>query len=141
MNRDRTDDGPTPPLEAAASPSWSVRAAAGRRLAATAPATGAAPEAAEALLRLLLDPHDTFVTQETAEALLERRDAWGLRMVLAALAAADDDAADHLGDAVDNVCRQSEDDAERLAALCSELASDADAAVRKEAGLLLATLR
>ncbi|MGN5635693.1 hypothetical protein [Streptomyces sp. AC154] len=48
--------------------SWSVRAAAGRRLAADAEV----PEVAVVLGRLLLDPYDTFVTRETAEALYPR---------------------------------------------------------------------
>ncbi|MEV7570530.1 hypothetical protein [Streptomyces tanashiensis] len=92
---------------------------------------------AEVLQRLLLDSRDTFVTQETAEALLERWDVLGLRMVLTALASADDDTADHLDAAILNVCGQSEEDGERLAALCSALTSDADRAVSGEARRIL----
>ncbi|GGP96585.1 hypothetical protein [Streptomyces roseolilacinus] len=120
-------------LRDARSASWSVRAAAGRRLA------GAAEDAevAAVLHRLLLDGQDTAVTQDTAEALLERGDAHGLRMVLAALARADDDTADHLDAAVDNVCRQSDEGLARLEALCRVLVSDADASVRDEAREIL----
>lgn len=45
---------------------------------------------APVLERLLLDPDDTAVTQETARALLERRDVLGLRAVLSALSRAEE---------------------------------------------------
>ncbi|MFF1355103.1 hypothetical protein [Streptomyces sp. NPDC058297] len=99
------------------------------------------PEVAEVLHRLLLDGRDTFVTQETAEALLGRWDVLGLRMVLAALASADDDTGDHLDAAILNVCGQSQEDGERLAGLCSALTSDADTAVSGEARRILEPLR
>lgn len=70
----------------AASKSWSVRAAAGRRLAAHAEVG----DAARILDLLLLDGEDTAVTQETAEALLGRGDVLGLHLVLKALAVAAD---------------------------------------------------
>ncbi|WP_406055939.1 hypothetical protein OG462_08265 [Streptomyces sp. NBC_01077] len=88
---------------------------------------------AEVLHRLLLDERDTGVTRETAEALLERWDVLGVRMVLAALVRADDNAADHLGFAINDVCRQSDEDVERLRELVSALTDDADAAVAREA--------
>ncbi|MGW0964636.1 hypothetical protein [Streptomyces sp. NPDC002516] len=44
------------------------------------------------LERLLLDAHNTAVTQETAQALLEGRDLVGLRAVLAALSRAEEGA-------------------------------------------------
>ncbi|MGW4437223.1 hypothetical protein ACWELO_15905 [Streptomyces sp. NPDC004596] len=72
-------------LRDAESESWSRRAAAGRQLATIA----GREEVAPVLERLLLDPHDTGVTQETAEALLQRRDLVGLRTVLAALSRAE----------------------------------------------------
>ncbi|MFB7356066.1 hypothetical protein [Streptomyces gardneri] len=96
---------------------------------------------AEVLHRQLLDGRDTFVAQETAEALLGRRDVLGLRKVLAALASADDDTGDHLDAAILNVCGQSKEDGERLAALCSALTSDPDNAVSGEAHRLLEPLR
>ncbi|WP_123459336.1 hypothetical protein [Streptomyces sp. PanSC19] len=124
-------------LQEATSASWSVRAATGRRLAAFAEV----PEASEVLQRLLLDARDTFVTQETAEALLERWDVLGLRRVLTAFADADDDTADHLDAAILHACGRSEEDGERLAALCSALTSDTDSAVSGEARRILEPLR
>ncbi|WP_329453625.1 hypothetical protein OG894_44695 (plasmid) [Streptomyces sp. NBC_01724] len=133
MPRPELDDELTPFLHGSTSASWSVRAASGRRLAAVAEV----PEVAEVLHRLLLDGRDTFVTQETAEALLGRWDVLGLRMVLSALASADDGTGDHLDAAILNVCGQSDEDGERLAELCSVLTSDADTAVRGEARRIL----
>ncbi|MFB7744014.1 hypothetical protein [Streptomyces sp. NPDC056132] len=123
----------SPAVAAARSPSWSVRAAAGRRLA------GAAEDAeiARVLQRLLLDGQDTAVTQETAEALLERWDVRGLRMVLAAFSSADDETGDHLDVAINNICCQSEEGFTRLEALASALVSDTDASVAGEAGRLV----
>ncbi|MER5820955.1 hypothetical protein [Streptomyces mirabilis] len=137
MTRPEFDDELIPTLQESTSASWSVRAASGRRLAVVAEV----PEVAEVLHRLLLDGRDTFVTQETAEALLGRWDVLGLRMVLAALASADDDTGDHLDAAILNVCGQSGVDGERLAALCSVLTSDAEAAVSGEARRILEPLR
>ncbi|WP_436995661.1 HEAT repeat domain-containing protein [Streptomyces sp. enrichment culture] len=117
----------------ARSPSWAARAAAGRRLAAAAQDPGVAG----LLLRLLLDDRDTAVTQETAEALLERWDVHGLRLVLAALAVADDDTGDQLDGALGDVCHQSDEDLARLKALASALVPDADPAVRREARQIL----
>ncbi|MEU7113060.1 hypothetical protein [Streptomyces sp. NPDC046182] len=76
--------------------------------------------------QLLLDGHDTYVTQETAEALLVRWDVVGLRLVLAADAVADDDTGDHVRAAILNICR-------RLDALCAALSSDVDRDVRAAA--------
>ncbi|WP_435842871.1 HEAT repeat domain-containing protein [Streptomyces filamentosus] len=123
-------------LQGADSPSWAVRAAAGRGLAGFA----GVPEADGVLRRLLVDGGDTFVTQETAEALLERRDARGLRLVLGAFAGADDDTADQLSDALFGVCCRTREDAERFAALCAVLAEDPDGAVRGEARWFLGRL-
>ncbi|MFF9340734.1 MULTISPECIES: hypothetical protein [unclassified Streptomyces] len=134
-NGDR--EGPDGLLGAADSPSWAVRAAAGRRLAASADMPGVEG----VLRRLLLDEWDTAVTQETAEALLERRDAIGLRLVLGALAVADDDTADELDAALACVFQPSGDAAAQLELLCGELASDLDAGVRREAATILLRLR
>ncbi|WP_128984539.1 hypothetical protein [Streptomyces roseicoloratus] len=85
-------------VQDADSASWAVRAAAGRRLAVAAEV----PKIAEVLRRLLLDAHDTGVVHETAEALLQRGDLWGLRAVLAALGRAEDSSvADQLAAEVD----------------------------------------
>ncbi|MEU0036238.1 hypothetical protein [Streptomyces sp. NPDC006333] len=86
MSEGQGADGLMAALRATESESWSCRAAAGRQLAAIA----GREEVAPFLERLLLDPHDTGVTQETAEALLQRRDFVGLRIVLAALSLAEE---------------------------------------------------
>ncbi|GIE92468.1 Resolvase, N terminal domain [Actinoplanes regularis] len=57
----------------AGSPNYRDRADAGRSLAIFAEV----PEAGKALLNLVLDAGDTFVTRETATALLRRQDAVG----------------------------------------------------------------
>ncbi|WP_326570234.1 hypothetical protein OIE69_02275 [Actinacidiphila glaucinigra] len=74
------DQALTTAVRDADSPDWSVRAAAGRRLAAS----DKVDEMADVIHRLLLDAQDTAVTQETAVALLARRDSIGLRRVLLA---------------------------------------------------------
>lgn len=79
-------------LDAASSPDWAIRAEAGRQLAARAER----PDAAAALHRLLLDAHDTAVTDAVAQALLERDDAHGTRLLAQAAAVADEEQLDHL---------------------------------------------
>ncbi|HEY8719982.1 MAG TPA: hypothetical protein VIM26_15480 [Pengzhenrongella sp.] len=64
-----------------------VRAAAGVLLASATDLD----QVADILIRLLLDQEDTFVTSETADALVDRRDVPGLRLVILALARADDE--------------------------------------------------
>ncbi|WP_328622658.1 hypothetical protein [Streptomyces sp. NBC_00354] len=121
------------------SPSWAVRAAAGRRLAAAAEV----PEIAEVLQRLLLDAYDTGVVQETAEALLQRRDMWGLRAVLAALARAVDlSVADQLAAEVDCDPRwlSGEPGGNEFFQQLRVLATDTDEGVCEEAQRLLARL-
>lgn len=86
VSQDERADRLTAALRDSESESWSRRAAAGRQLAAWAEREEVAP----VLERLLLDAHDTGVTQETAQALLERRDLVGLRAVLAALSRAEE---------------------------------------------------
>ncbi|MEV6247353.1 hypothetical protein AB0M38_14270 [Streptomyces sp. NPDC051742] len=121
-------------LRDARSDSWALRAAAGRRLAASAED----PAAAEVLRKLLLDGQDTAVTRETAEALLERWDVHGLRLVLAAFADADDNTADYLDGAISDVCCQSDEDFERLRELVSTLpAADADPVIERQAARIL----
>jgi hypothetical protein len=98
MTRTAPEQELTVAIADADSPSWSARAAAGRRLAASADLTGVS----YVLHRLLLDAQDTGVTQETAEALLARGDTLGLRTVLVALScAAETWTADQLSAAVD----------------------------------------
>lgn len=64
----------------AASPHYQDRADAGRGLAGFAYVPAARP----VLLELALDPANTFVTQETAEALFRRGDAEGFAVMSAA---------------------------------------------------------
>lgn len=122
-------------MEDADSPLWFVRAAAGRRLAASAELV----EVAEVLHRLLLDAQDTGVTQETAEALLARGDTQGLRIVLVALScAAETWTLDQLGAAVDcDPNWMTEEGESRLVRGLQELTADDDAGVRSEAERLL----
>ncbi|MFE3526507.1 hypothetical protein ACFXOD_33850 [Streptomyces sp. NPDC059161] len=118
------------------SPSWAVRAAAGRRLAAAV----TAPETAPVLHRLLLDGQDTAVVQETAEALLRRRDAWGLRVVLKALSDAErDDVADQLVAEIDCDPRwlSGEPGSDELIQQLRDLALDTDGGIREEAQAFL----
>ena len=126
-------------IESAASPSWSVRGAAGRQLARS----DKIEEVADVLHRLLLDAQDTWVIQETAEALLERKDTIGLRCVLMAYSQADThDAVDHLGAALD--CDpewMTTEGADRLIKQLRTLATDEDAGVRDGAQQSLAKLR
>jgi hypothetical protein len=126
-------------IQDADSPAWSVRASAGRRLAASAETPGTSG----ILRRLLLDAQDTGVTHETAEALLERQDVHGLRTVLGALARAQETStADQLSAAVDCDPRWMTDDgADQLVHQLRELASDEDAGVREESQRLLDSLR
>ncbi|WP_327063720.1 hypothetical protein OG715_01850 [Kitasatospora purpeofusca] len=121
------------------SPSWAVRAAAGQRLAA-APLI---ESVADVLHRLLLDPHDTGVTSDTAAALLARRDLPGLRAVLAARAVASDQGtADQLQAELDGDPRWTTGaDGDELAVQLRTLTSDPDPDVRSEALLRLSRLR
>lgn len=126
-------------IQNAASPVWSVRGAAGRRLADSDKIV----EMADVIQRLLLDAQDTWVIQETAEALLERRDTIGLRQVLLAYSRAGTyDTVDHLGAALDcNPEWETTQGADRLIKQYRELATDPDTGVRNEAQQILAKLR
>ncbi|MEU1494841.1 hypothetical protein ABZ456_31920 [Streptomyces sp. NPDC005776] len=123
----------------AASPAWSLGAAAGRRLAAPTKID----EVADVLLRLLLDPRDTGVTQATAEALLARKDTVGLRHVLMARSfAASVDTADQISAALDaDPDWLTTEGADRLIKQLWELTADNDPGVRDEAARILARIR
>ncbi|MFG3142208.1 hypothetical protein ACGFZA_39075 [Streptomyces sp. NPDC048211] len=125
------DDRQVTAIRDADSVSWSVRASAGRRLAASAELTGLT----RVLHRLLLDNQDTGVIRETAEALLARGDVSGLRTVLAALArAASADALDQLSAAVDcNPLWTTVEGTARLVEQLQGLVADVDEGVRNEA--------
>ncbi|MFD4538145.1 hypothetical protein ACFWNL_33015 [Kitasatospora sp. NPDC058397] len=137
--KDFQDREPIDSLVAADSPSWSVRAAAGRRLAAVPQIE----DVADVLHRLLLDAQDTAVTSETAVALLAREDLPGLRAVLAARAnATDQGTADQLSAELD--CDPRWMTGNGLAELIRQLktlTSDADSGVRDEARRRLSLLR
>lgn len=126
-------------LTDADSPDWSVRAAAGRRLAASDKIDGVA----DVLHRLLLDRGDSAVTQETAKALLSRKDTAGLRCVLLASSRAVEFwTRDELVAALDcNPEWLTTAGADRLIQQLHELAADDDAGVRDEAQGILAHLR
>ncbi|MFE2149151.1 hypothetical protein ACFXAO_03835 [Streptomyces lavendulae] len=136
---DFTEQGLRDAIAAAESPAWSVRAAAGRRLAAAPQIEGVAG----VLHRLLLDAQDTGVTSDTALALLARRDLAGLRAVLAARAVASDQGtADQLAAELDCDPRWATgEDGDELIAQLRTLAADQDPDVRNEAQLRLTSLR
>lgn len=77
-------------LAGASSPSWSRRVRAGCDLAPFADV----PEAADALVRLLLDTEDSAVTRRTAEALARVGTVAAARLIARAGAEADDSQAD-----------------------------------------------
>ncbi|WP_158820928.1 MULTISPECIES: hypothetical protein [unclassified Streptomyces] len=136
---DITEQGLRDVIDAADSPSWSVRAAAGRRLAAAS----RIESVAGVLLRLLLDAQDTGVTAETAAALLARRDLAGLRLVLAARAVASPEGtADQLAAELDCDPRWATgQDGDELITQLRALTSDPDPEVRNEAMLRLSRCR
>lgn len=133
-----TEQGLRDALAAAESPAWSVRAAAGRRLAAAPRIEGVAG----VLHRLLLDAL-TGVTSDTAAALLARGDPAGLRAVLAALAVASDQGtADQLAAELDCDPRWATgQDGDDLIAQLRILAASGDPDVHNEALSRLACLR
>src|SRR5262249_7835843 len=71
---------------------WSARAEAAQELARAAHR----PDIAEILLTLLLDQHDTAVTDATCHALLNRGDIHGVRLIARAIPAADPEQHDHI---------------------------------------------
>ncbi|MFE0700766.1 hypothetical protein [Streptomyces sp. NPDC058872] len=121
------------------SPDWAVRAASGRRLAAS----DKIDEVASVLHRLLLDTQNTAVTQETAEVLLARKDTAGLRCVLLARSWASETwTADEIQAALDgDPDWMTTEGADRLIAQLRELTADEDAGVCDEAQRILARLR
>jgi hypothetical protein len=110
----------------AGSPNYRDRADAGRSLASFAEV----PEAGRALLDLVLDAGDTFVTRVTAEALLRRQDAVGLAVVASALAAADPNHADWIHTAVLDVFMVYSRDRDAAVRECEVLTRGADEQVR-----------
>ncbi|WP_130399924.1 hypothetical protein [Micromonospora violae] len=133
------DQGLGTAIRNAGSPTWSARAAAGRHLAKSR----GIDEVADVLHRLLLDPEDTGVTWKTAEALLDRKDSVGLRLVLLARSyAANEATAAEIQAALDcNPDWMTADGADRLTRHLRELTVDEDAGVREEARRILGRLR
>ncbi|MFE4874092.1 hypothetical protein [Streptomyces sp. NPDC056682] len=123
----------------AGSPDWSVRAAAGRQLATS----DRIDEVADIIHRLLLDEQNTGVTQDTAVALLARKDTAGLRCVLlAASYAVETWTADEIYAALSGDPEwMTTNGADRLIKQLHELAADDDVGVRGEAQEILAGLR
>ncbi|WP_107058108.1 HEAT repeat domain-containing protein [Streptomyces globisporus] len=120
-------------LAEASSPSWARRARAGRDLASFAEV----PEAAEALLGLLLDAEDTAVTRQTAEALARMGTVAAMRLIALAVAGADDNQADWLQTGVHDVLVDS-DGGPAVAVVCGKLARDPKEVVRRGAAYISA---
>ncbi|MFC9863328.1 MULTISPECIES: hypothetical protein [unclassified Streptomyces] len=120
-------------LDGASSPSWSQRVRAGHDLASFSDV----PEAAEALVGLLLDVEDTAVTRQTAEALARVGTVAAVRLIALALAEADDSHADWMQTGVHDVLA-GPDSGPDVAAVCVQLARDGEAAVRQGAAEILA---
>lgn len=129
MNPDRGRAVVTALIELAASDSYQDRADAGRALANFATAT----ESQEALLRLVLDANDTFVTRATAEALLRRQDTAGLTIVAEALVSADFQHRNYIHDAVTAVYMVFASERDRAMEACNALSLDASTQVRQGA--------
>ncbi|MFI1291229.1 HEAT repeat domain-containing protein [Streptomyces sp. NPDC020792] len=115
-------------LAEASSPSWSQRVRAGRDLASFADV----PEAAEALVGLLLDVEDTAVTRQTAEALARVGTVAAIRLIALAVAEADDSQVDWMQTGVHDAL-VGPDGVPDVAAVCGQLARDSEEAVRRGA--------
>ncbi|MCW1100264.1 HEAT repeat domain-containing protein [Streptomyces sp. RS2] len=115
-------------LAEASSPSWSQRVRAGRDLASFADF----PEAADALVGLLLDAEDTAVTRQAAKALARVGKVAGVRLIALAVAEADDHQADWLQTGLHDAL-SGPDSVLDIAAICGQLARDQDEAVRQGA--------
>ncbi|MFJ6573236.1 hypothetical protein ACIQNU_38085 [Streptomyces sp. NPDC091292] len=120
-------------LAEASSPSWTQRVRAGRDLASFADV----PEAAEALVGLLLDVEDTAVTRQTAEALARVGTVAAMRLIALAVAEADDDQADWLQTGVHDAL-VGPDGVRDVAAACAKLSRDPEEAVRRAAAAVSA---
>ncbi|MFG2824665.1 hypothetical protein ACGFX4_35190 [Kitasatospora sp. NPDC048365] len=83
-------------------------------------------EAFGPLLKLVLDPGDTFVARVTVEALLRRKGRVGLTIVASALAVADPNHGDWIHTAVVDVFSIFSHDRDNAIRLCEELSQDAD---------------
>ncbi|MFI5916674.1 hypothetical protein [Dactylosporangium sp. NPDC051541] len=120
----------------AGSSAYQDRADAGRALASFAEL----PEAVPQLRRLLLDADDTFVTLVTADALLRRKDPAGLALVARALTDADDNHADWISTAVQNVYMIYASERDAAVRICNALLEEPDPGIRQGAAHLSGTL-
>lgn len=84
------------------------------------------PEAVEPLLRLVLDPGDTFVTRQTTQGLLRRKDRVRLTIVASAVAVASDNHADYIHAAIVDVFSIFSSDLDEALRLCEELSGNTD---------------
>ncbi|WP_458246928.1 HEAT repeat domain-containing protein [Streptomyces sp. MAI_2237] len=118
-------------LTEASSASWTHRVRAGRDLAAFTEV----PQAARALLGLLLDGEDTAVTRQTAQALARVGTAAAVRLIALAVDDADDNHVDWLQTGVHDALA-GPDAPPDIAAACGTLARDPDEAVRRGAAAI-----
>ncbi|MFG3280328.1 hypothetical protein [Streptomyces sp. NPDC048111] len=123
-------------LREATSRSWARRARAGHDLAPFADV----PEAAEALVRLLLDVEDTMVTRRTAKALSRVGTPTAVRLIALAVAESDSNQADWLRTGVQDAL-VGPDGVPDMATACGQLAQDQDEAVRRGAAEILVWTR
>ncbi|MEU1802815.1 hypothetical protein [Streptomyces sp. NPDC019937] len=129
----KTMNGLQTALAEASSPSWWQRGRAGRDLASFAEV----PEAAEALVGLLLDTADTSVTRKTAEALARVGTVAAVRLIALAVAEADDNHADWMQTGLHDALA-GPGGVPDISAICGQLAGDPEAAVRQGAVGILA---
>ncbi|MEV3923614.1 hypothetical protein [Actinomadura coerulea] len=115
-------------LAEALSPWWEQRARAGRDLVSFADV----PEAAQALVGLLLDVEDTAVIRQTAEALARVGTVAAIRLIALAATEADDNQADWLQTGVLDAL-VGPDGVRDVAAACGKLVRDPEEAVRRGA--------
>ncbi|WP_207400881.1 hypothetical protein [Actinomadura roseirufa] len=120
-------------LAEALSPSWEQRARAGRDLVSFADV----PEAAQALVGLLLDVEDTAVIRQTAEVLARVGTVAAIRLIALAVTEADDNQADWLQTGVFDAL-VGPDGVRDVAAACGKLVRDSEEAVRRGAADILA---
>lgn len=123
-------------IDLAASSDSQDRVDAGRALAQFAEIF----DARRALLALVLDAGDTYVTRVTAEALLRRQDKAGLTVVASALAVADCNHADYIHTAVLDVFVVFGRDCDAAVRVCEALTRDQDDHVRVGATQLIGAL-
>jgi hypothetical protein len=123
-------------IRLAAGDDFRDRADAARALASFAEVV----ESREALVRLVLDVDDTFVTRAAAEALLRRQDSAGFAIVAEALASADDQHGIYIGEAVAAVFMVFASERDRAAEACEALSLHPNRRVREGAAELCETL-